>query len=618
MSDSALRNGRSEKRATSLLRINLSTFGRRGSAAVALITYTGLAVAMFSSTWVHPTTWSIGLTGDPQQFMWFLGWPPFAVTHGHNPIFTDYIIYPNGVNLMWNASELLPALVLGPLTHLGGSVLSYNVLMTMAVALSSWTGYLLIRRYVSSQLAAGVGGALYGFSPFMTAHSLGHPHVTVAFMPPVLLILLDELVRVQRHRPIVSGLLLGLAGAAQLFIGEELLVTGAGVGFVLLCLAIAMRGDQIRSRYKHALVGFATAAVVFVALTAVPLGFQLFGPQHMRGLLQPPNTFVSDAWSFFVPTKLFLVAPKSATTLADTFSGGDIGANAYVGVLLFPLLAITAVRYWSRLEVRLAALGAALIAILSMGITIHYAGRVSSIPVFALGLVFPLLQRYLPGRLMLYLTFFGWFSLSQLPVFRNILPDRLMLYFYLLAGLLIAVWLSDLRAWQPRARWLGRLAVAASLVLLLPALPFPSTPDPVPAFFAGGAASRIPAGSVAVVVPFSVGADGRAMLWQQQSGMRFRMPEGYAFNPNRGSQAGPPSSATQTQVIAVAEGRSSSLTDETRLQIRSELRSWHVQTVIIGPMDYEQQEVDLFTSLFGQAPQTVDGVYVWWGVDALL
>jgi hypothetical protein len=43
-----------------------------------------------------------------------------------------------------------------------------------------------------------------------------------------------------------------------------------------------------------------------------------------------------------------------------------------------------------------------------------------------------------------------------------------------------------------------------------------------------------------------------------------------------------------------------------------------VQTVIIGPMDYEQQEVDLFTSLFGQAPQTVDGVYVWWDVDALL
>ncbi len=479
--------------------------------------------------------------------MWFLTWPPFAITHGHNPIFTDYIDYPVGVNLMWNASEFLPALALGPITHLGGSVLAYNVLMTMAVALSAWTAYLLIRRYVSSQIAAGVGGALYGFSPFMIAHSLGHPHVTVAFMPPLLLLLLDELVRVQRRPPLLSGLLLGSAGAAQLFIGEELLVTTAGVGFVLLCLAVAIRADQVRSHIKQTLVGLTCAGVVFAALGAVPIAFQFFGPQHMRGLIQPPNTFVSDAWSFFVPTKLFLVAPTGATDIANTFFAGVVGTNSYVGVLLVVLLTVITMRYWKRLEVRLAALGSALIAILSMGITIHYAGKVSSIPVFALGLVFPLLQRHLPGRLMLYLTFFGWFALSQLPAFRNILPDRLMLYFYLLAGLLIAVWLDELRAWQPRVRWLGRLAVGASLVLLLPALPYPSTPEPVPAFFAGGAASRIPAGSVALVIPFSTGGDGTAMFWQAQTGMQFRMPEGYAFNPNRGSQASPPGSATQSR-----------------------------------------------------------------------
>jgi len=127
---------------------------------VALLTYTVLAVAMFSSTWVHPTNWWVGVSGDAQQFMWFLGWPPFAITHGLNPIFSNYGDYPGGVNLMWNASELLPGVVLGPLTQAGGVVLSYNVLMTAAVALSAWTAYLLIRRYVSSQLAAAVGGLL--------------------------------------------------------------------------------------------------------------------------------------------------------------------------------------------------------------------------------------------------------------------------------------------------------------------------------------------------------------------------------------------------------------------------------------------------------------------------
>jgi hypothetical protein len=96
------------------------------------------------------------------------------------------------------------------------------------------------------------------------------------------------------------------------------------------------------------------------------------------------------------------------------------------------------------------------------------------------------------------------------------------------------------------------------------------------------------------------------------------MPEGYAFipDPQLGVRLSPPVSATQTQSILVAIGRGSPLTDTTRDQILRELKSWHVQTVVVGPMNNEQQEVDLFTSVLGRAPELVDGVYVWWGVDA--
>jgi hypothetical protein len=586
--------------------------GNPRAAAVALVAYAVLAVALFFDTWRHPTTWSIGVnTGDPQQAMWFLSWPMFAISHGSNLLFTNYQYFPSGVNLMWNTSILLPALALSLVTVFGGPVLAYNVLATAALALSAWTAFILIRRFTSNQVAAAVGATLYGFSPFMTAHSLAHPNLTAAFMPPLLLLLVDELLRVQIRPPVASGLLLGLAGVAQLLIAEELLVTTAILATLIVCLAVALRPDQVRPKLKHALLGLTYAVAAFMVLAAAPLSSQFLGPQRLPGLVHPLNVHVSDALSFFVPTRLFLLAPDQALALSDKFSGGVAEVNSYVGVLLVALLAFIAVRYWRRLIVRLAAMAAALIAILSMGQTIHYAGNTGSIPVFALGLAFPLLQRFLPGRLMLYLTFLGWLGISQLPVINNILPTRLMLYFYLLAGLMLAIFLDDLMAKRHGIRALGFIATAVALLPLVPAVPYLSSPEPVPAFFAGGSASRIPAGSVALVVPLSYSSDGRAMLWQAAARMQFRMPEGYALIP----ESRPEGSLLNAQILATSSGEPIVLPDWVRHEMLTELELWQVKTVIVGPMIDEQYEVELFTSLFNRPPQQAEGVYVWWNVD---
>jgi hypothetical protein len=586
---------------------------RRVAAAIALVAYAVLAVGLFYDTWRHPTTWSIGVnTGDPQQFMWFLSWPAFAIFNGVNPLFTDYQYYPDGVNLMWSTSVLLPGLVLSPITWLGGPVLSYNVLATGSLALSAWSAFMLVRRFVSSQLAAGVGALLYGFSPYMTAHSLAHPNLTAAFIPPVVLLLLDDIVRVPGRQPVVAGLLLGLAGVGQLLIGEELLATTSIVAILVVCVAIALRPDEVRPRIRRTLWGLGAAAVVFVALAAAPIGFQLFGPRGVQGVVHPLNAYVSDALSFFVPTRLILLAPGSAVAISDKFAGGVVEVNSYVGVPLSLLLVFIAVRYWNRLVVRLASLTALLIAILSMGVTIHYAGNTTTMPVFVLGLAFPLLRRFLPGRLMLYLPLLGWLALSQIPILNNILPTRLMAYFYLLAGLMLAVFLDDTMAQKFSLRAVGLLATAVALIPLAPAMPYPSSPEPVPAFFDGGSASLIAAGSVALVVPLSWNADGRAMLWQAAAGMRFRTPEGHATIP----EIVPKKSRLSEEVQAVADGGQVALTDSDRQVMLSELYRWQVKTVIIGPMINEPREVQLFTLIFDRDPEQIGGVYVWWGVDA--
>ena len=68
----------------------------------------------------------------------------------------------------------LVGLLVAPLEEIAGSFLTFNVVTTLALALSAWTCYLALRRWVGGFAGPFIGGLLYGFSPFMAAHSLGH------------------------------------------------------------------------------------------------------------------------------------------------------------------------------------------------------------------------------------------------------------------------------------------------------------------------------------------------------------------------------------------------------------------------------------------------------------
>src|SRR6266849_6003526 len=136
---------------------------------IAPIAYSLLAVALFSSTWIDPAGSWIGSPKDPGLFIWYLGWIPHELAQGHNPLFTDYLSYPPGVNLMWNTSMVFPALVLWPITALFGPVVAYNVLITAGVGLSAWLGFLAARRFIDHPVMSLAAGLVYGFSPAMTA-----------------------------------------------------------------------------------------------------------------------------------------------------------------------------------------------------------------------------------------------------------------------------------------------------------------------------------------------------------------------------------------------------------------------------------------------------------------
>ena len=587
---------------------------------LSLLCFLALAALLFLPAWQAPFIRVIGNGGDAAIFSWYLRWPAFAFSHGLNPLVSNYLDYPGGINLMWNVSIPAMALLMTPVTLALGPVFAYNLLLTLGVGLSGWTAFLAIRRYVNNPVAAGMGALIYGFSPYVLGQAYGHLHVAIVFIPPLFLIVLDEIVIRKRYRPVLSGALLGVLAAVQLLISEEVLATSALAALLGLALLAITNKDQVKPHAVRVLQALLVAAVTMVALDAFPLWTQFFGPQRMSGSLQPAAIYSTDVLNFFVPTRLEQLAPPPALLVTSHFTGNLSEWNAYLGLPLVAILVFTAVRFWHRPVVRMA-IGVGLVfALLSLGPFLHVDGWVTRIPVVALALLFPALRRVLPVRSMALMFIGFWLALTIAPLFQNILPSRLTLPVYLLAGIVLAIFTEWVISLPKDRRLLGpSIALLAVFAGLFPRLPFPASAVWVPQFFGrGGDVSAIPEGSVSLLIPYARGDHPAAMQWQAVSGMRFRMPEGYAYVPGPiPAEVSPRPSATQSIFVAAERGGHPQLTQALRTRVLADLRAWRVSSVIIGPMAHQDDAVALMTAVLDGPPLFTQGVYLWSRVDAI-
>ena len=580
----------------------------------ALLGYVALATLLFAGAWAHPFTRVIGDGGDSITFAWYLGWAHFALTHHLNPLLSSYIDVPwGGANLTWSTNITLPTVLLSPITGLFGPVFSYNLLVTLGIGTSAWTAFYAIRRYARTLPAALAGGLLYGFSPTMMAHALGHPHVVVAPLPPLILLVVDDLLFRHRHSRRLMGTALGVLAAAQLATGEEVLASTALLGVIGLGLLAAMhRRDWVTvvDATRHIMPALLLAAAVCVMLGAFLLWTQFLGPQRPGRVLEPRNEYVSDLFSFLAPTRIQLLAPSWVASWTKTFHGNLTEWGSYLGAPLVALLAWTAYRNWRSPTARVVTCLFLVCALLSLGFTLHIAGRTTLVPVALLALLAIPLRRSIPAGFLLGVAALGSLALILMPVIDNILPARLMLQGFLFAAILTALFVDDVID-QPRGRGPSLALLGLATLVLLPVLPYPSTAPAVPLYFTG-AVRQLPQGSVALIAPYARASHGEAMLWQAIAGMWFRMPEGYVFVPNPAvNSADPPVSATQTALVAGELGHAPVLDEHLRQSLLADLDRWQVHAIIVGPMAHRDQVVSLYAELLGTAPQWTEGVALW-------
>lgn len=546
-----------------------------------------LAVLLEARVWITRDGTVGGLQGDPELFMWYLRWAPWAVLHGQDPFITHHLIAPTGANLLWNTSIIGPSLVMSPVTAVVGPQWSYDVLMTAAPALSGFVAHLALRRHASVR-GSLAGGVLYGFSPALTAQSLGHPMISIAVFPPLAMLLIEDVVTAgSRRRRLTRGALLGAAAAVQLLTGTEMLaltVIAAALGVAVLA---ALHPTVARARLRGVAEGFGAAAVVGLALAAVPLVVLLAGPDHVGATLQVPDVYVQDLANLGVPGPFQAVAPGAAVDISAHATGNAVEVSGYLGIPLLLLLAATAALLWRRHPaaalVRWATLTAVAIVVLSLGPHLHVDGHVLHLP--------------LPWRLA-----------AGRPLLDSLLPSRFMVIAYLpLAALVAAAVDVMLRRSGPGARVVTLIATAAVAVSLLPR-PLPAYTPSVAGFFSGPAVERIPEGST--VLLSAGGRGGDAMLDQAVSGMRFRMTDGAVFIP--GPHFGPPPGPLEDE-LAAAEGPDAwALPDAVRQQaLRVDLDALHLSAVVVAPQPQRARVEGLIAALLGVPAEQIDGVALW-------
>ncbi|GLZ00289.1 hypothetical protein [Actinoplanes sp. NBRC 103695] len=567
--------------------------------ALAIFSFVAVALFITAPLWLNLDH---ELRDDPQDqafFEWMLAHGARVVTDGAYPFFSDRMNYPDGVNMMANTSVLAVSLPMTPITLLFGPHVAFNLFLTLALAVTGISWYLVLSRvFVASRLAAWVGALFCTFAPSMASHAGGHPNIVSQFLVPLIIwrcLALRTPGKAARNGLILAGLLVW-----QAFINLEILfMTAVGLGIFCAVMAISRRRTR-PGEVTTFLRGLGVAAVVTLAVLAYPLAVQFFGPQSYHGLPQFVRNFGADLGSF---TAYATRSVAGNELTAERLAQNPAEENAFFGwglVILFLGLVV-----WLRRNVAVLTLG---------GVALLYAAMSLGPRIFLNGI-----NTGVPGI---------WAVLHSVPVLNSAVPTRWAMAIAPVVGIVLAIGCQkaiDLVRSQPSARGPVRVAMITSVAMaLVPLVPTPvrSAPmAPVPDFVTSGAWRQYADDNHTVVtLPLPDANYPDPLRWTAYTGQEMRIAGAYALLPNqnpldptdRTALFSPPWRPTSGLMASIEQGNPTpEITDTRREMTLADLRYWKAGVIILQPQTRDVEMLRAMTDLLGFEPTWTGGVWTW-------
>jgi hypothetical protein len=621
----------------------------------------GLSLGLTSSVWVsgHPTSSILCSCGDPGQAVWFLEWVPWAITHGHNPFFTQAIFAgQGGANLLQSTSYLLQSFVLAPVTLLFGPTAGFNVGEFLAPVVSGWCMFVAARRVTRSWPGAAGAAVLWGYSPFvLSAEIYGHFNFDVLFFPPLLFVALFDLCGAERRSPKWIGLWLGALVAAQFLAGTELLAVTSLTVIVGIVVALVLCWRQAWARRRRIGTGLAVAAAAAAALVSYPAWVLLDGPRHIVGAPWPGIAIFGSLPGAIVQAGVVHISSPFAR-IGGYF--GPAGPNdAYLGWALLIFIAVSVIVWWRQRIAWVILLTGAGAWLCSFGVVL------------------------LPFYSHPHEWWLPWQYLQHLPLIGSIGPNRFSVIVTGAAGLLFAIsadkWIALARGLSRRPRdagepieqpapqtdleyrerdepsaeapagqrsgglhrrsrphaspwWkvatgilelalAGAIALAAIPIARANSWPLTMHTTATPPWFST-TALHLGAHATVLVYPYPSSSVPDAMYWQARDDMRFQLAGGRAEIPGadgRHSQHLKPLGGTDAYLVLTSFGFGIPAAPSARqiTELRASLASWRVRVVVVVADGRAPAWAGaIFTEALGRLPVLQHQALTWYSPHA--
>ena len=279
---------------------------------------------------------------------WRGSWPGrrSALLHLHNIFSTTWMNYPAGVNLAQNTSSPLLGLLAAPITLLVSPIASVNLLCWLAFPISAGSMYFVLRRWVRWNMAAFVGGALYGFSPYMVAEASDHMNLAFVPLPPLIAMAAFECLRADKVGGRRWGIALGCLVVAQFFISPEIAATTVLILVVAAVVLALARPWHVRTWLHNGSTPLALACVIVAACLAYPFWVMVAGPYRYQGPAYAGGVS-ADLLGTMAPTSLQRLAPSGLSAAGSRLLSGNLTENgSYIGLPLIVLVVALVVLCW--------------------------------------------------------------------------------------------------------------------------------------------------------------------------------------------------------------------------------------------------------------------------------